>query len=50
MADLSGDRGVLEERMPAEARVLLKPITGRDVTDPVSEQTAEIADFLLEGR
>ena len=40
----------LEKRMPAEARVFLEPVAGGDVADAVAEQSAEIADLLLEGR
>ena len=36
--------------MATETGVLPKPITSGDVADAVTEQTAEIADLLLEGR
>jgi predicted phosphodiesterase len=39
---------VLEKRVAAVAGVLDKPVTHRDAVHPVTEQTAEIADFLLE--
>jgi len=50
MADLPGHLHLLQERMPAEARVLLEPVARRDVARAMAEQAAEVAHLLLERR
>jgi hypothetical protein len=50
VADLAGHLGLFEERVPAEAGVLLEPIARRHVADAVAEDAAEVAHLLLEGR
>jgi hypothetical protein len=50
MPDVPGHRRFLQERVPAEARVLLESIARRHVTNAVAEQAAKVADFLLERR
>jgi hypothetical protein len=41
---------LFQKRVTAEAGVLLEAVAGCDVTDPVAEETAEVAHLLLEGR
>jgi hypothetical protein len=40
----------LEERMPAETRILLESVARRDVTRTVSEHAAQVTHFFLERR
>jgi hypothetical protein len=50
MADLAPHLRLLQERMPAEAGVLLESVTGRDVARAMAEQPAQVAHLLLERR
>jgi hypothetical protein len=50
MANPAPHLDLLQERMTAEAGVLLESVARRDVARAMSEQTAEVADLLLEGR
>jgi hypothetical protein len=50
MPDLSFDPGLGEERMPAEAGVLLEPVARRDVPHLVPENAAQVSHLLPERR
>jgi hypothetical protein len=50
MPDLAPHLRLLQERVTAEAGVLLESVARRDVARAMSEQTAEVADLLLERR
>ena len=42
--------GFFQKRVPTKARIFVKPIACSDATNAVAEQTAEVADLLLERR
>jgi len=50
MADLPPELNVLEEGVPAEARVLFKSVARGHVTNAVTEQAARVSHRLLEVR
>jgi len=50
MPDLAAHLRLLQERVTAEASVLLESVARRDVARAMSEQTAEVAYLLLERR
>jgi hypothetical protein len=50
VADFPRHLTLLEERMPAMARILLEPVARRHVPDAVAEDAAQVAHLLLEGR
>ena len=50
MPDLAPHLCLLQERVTAEARVLLESVARRDVARAMAEQAAQVAHFFLEGR
>jgi hypothetical protein len=50
MTNRAGDSGLFQERMTAEAGILLEPVASRDMLDAMAEEAAQVTHLLLERR